>query len=146
MLAGFPLEDFTCTLLDGKFHAVDSSEIAFKIAASIAFKEAAAQARPTLMEPLMAIEISVPDETMGDVMGDLNSRRGRVQGMEPAGAEQQMIKAQVPLAEVLTYAPDLNSLTGGRGTYTMEFSHYDEVPAHMAQKVIDDIKAKREAD
>lgn len=146
VLAGFPLEDFTCTLLDGKFHAVDSSEIAFKIAASIAFKEAAAHARPTLMEPLMDIEISVPDETMGDVMGDLNSRRGRVQGMEPAGADQQMIKAQVPLAEVLTYAPDLNSLTGGRGTYTMEFSHYDEVPAHMAQKVIDEIKAKREAD
>jgi len=145
VLAGFPLEDFTCTLLDGKFHAVDSSEIAFKIAASIAFKEAAAHARPTLMEPLMDIEISVPDETMGDVMGDLNSRRGRVQGMEPAGTEQQMIKAQVPLAEVLTYAPDLNSLTGGRGTYTMEFSHYDEVPTHIAQKVIDDINAKREA-
>ncbi len=146
VLAGFPLEDFKCTLLDGKFHAVDSSEIAFKIAASIAFKEAAAQARPTLMEPLMDIEISVPDDTMGDVMGDLNSRRGRVQGMEPAGADQQMIKAQVPLAEVLTYAPDLNSLTGGRGTYTMEFSHYDEVPAHMAQKVIDEIIAKRDAD
>jgi len=146
VLAGFPLEDFTCTLLDGKFHAVDSSEIAFKIAAAIAFKEAAAQARPTLMEPLMDIEISVPDESMGDVMGDLNSRRGRVQGMEQIGTDQQMIKAQVPLAEVLTYAPDLNSLTGGRGTYTMEFSHYDEVPAHMAQKVIEDIKAKREAD
>ena len=145
VLAGFPLEDFTCTLLDGKFHAVDSSEIAFKIAAAIAFKEAAAQARPTLMEPLMDIEISVPDETMGDVMGDLNSRRGRVQGMEPAGTDQQMIKAQVPLAEVLTYAPDLNSLTGGRGTYTMEFSHYDEVPTRIAQKVIDDINAKREA-
>ncbi len=145
VLAGFPLEDFTCTLLDGKFHAVDSSEIAFKIAAAIAFKEAAAHARPTLMEPLMDIEISVPDETMGDVMGDLNSRRGRVQGMEPAGTDQQMIKAQVPLAEVLTYAPDLNSLTGGRGTYTMEFSHYDEVPTRIAQKVIDDINAKREA-
>ena len=94
----------------------------------------------------MDIEISIPDEAIGDVMGDLNSRRGRVQGMEPAGGDQQMIKAQVPLAEVLTYAPDLNSLTGGRGTYTMEFSHYDEVPAHLSQKIIDDIKAKREAE
>lgn len=146
VLCGFPLEDFKCALLDGKFHAVDSSEIAFKIAASMAFKEAASQARPTLMEPLMDIEISVPGETMGDVMGDLNSRRGRVQGMEPAGGDQQMIKAQIPLAEVLTYAPDLNSITGGRGTYTMEFSHYNDVPAHLSQKIIDEIKAKREAE
>jgi elongation factor G len=98
------------------------------------------------MEPLMDIEISVPGETMGDVMGDLNSRRGRVQGMEPAGGDQQMIKAQIPLAEVLTYAPDLNSITGGRGTYTMEFSHYNDVPAHLSQKIIDEIKAKREAE
>ena len=146
VVAGFPLEDFKCTLLDGKFHAVDSSEIAFKIAGSMAFKEAAPHARPVLMEPQMDIEITVPDEAMGDVMGDLNSRRGRVQGMEPMGSEQQMIKAQIPLAEVLTYAPDLNSLTGGRGTYTMEFSHYDEVPAHLAQKVIDEIIAKRAED
>ncbi|MEE3150651.1 MAG: elongation factor G [Acidobacteriota bacterium] len=146
VLCGFPLEDFRCALLDGKFHAVDSSEIAFKIAGSMAFKEAALLAQPTLMEPLMDIEISIPDDAMGDVMGDLNSRRGRVQGMEPAGGHQQMIKAQIPLAEVLTYAPDLNSLTGGRGTYTMEFSHYDEVPAHLSQKIIDDIKAKREAE
>jgi elongation factor G len=92
----------------------------------------------------MEVEITVPDESMGDVMGDLNSRRGRVQGMEPIG-NHQMIKAQVPLAEILTYAPDLNSLTGGRGTYTLEFSHYEDVPAHLAQKVIEEIKAKRAA-
>jgi len=143
IIAGFPIVDFKCTLLDGKFHAVDSSEIAFKIAGSMAFKEAAAHARPALLEPIMDVEITVPDENMGDVMGDLNSRRGRVQGMEPMG-HQQMIKAQIPLAEVLSYAPDLNSMTGGRGTYTLEFSHYDDVPAHLAQKVVDELNAKRE--
>jgi elongation factor G len=144
VVAGFPLVDFKCSLLDGKYHAVDSSEIAFKIAGSMAFKEAAANAQPALLEPVMEVEITVPDESMGDVMGDLNSRRGRVQGMEPIG-NHQMIKAQVPLAEILTYAPDLNSLTGGRGTYTLEFSHYEDVPAHLAQKVIEEIKAKRAA-
>ena len=110
VLAGFPLVDFKCTLLDGKFHAVDSSEIAFKIAGSLAFREAAPQAHPVLLEPVMDIEIVVPDEAMGDVMGDLNGRRGRVQGVDPQG-DQQLIKAQIPLAEVLSYAPDLNSLT-----------------------------------
>jgi len=143
VLAGFPLVDFKCTLLDGKFHAVDSSEIAFKIAGSMAFKEAVPNARPVLLEPIMDVEITVPDESMGDVMGDLNSRRGRVQGMEPLG-DMQTIKAQIPLAEILTYAPDLNSMTGGRGTYTLEFSHYEDVPAHIAQKVIDDLNKKRE--
>ena len=145
VLAGYPLVDFKCSLLDGKYHAVDSSEIAFKIAGSLAFKEAAPQARPVLLEPVMDIEITVPDDCMGDVMGDLNSRRGRVQGVEPLG-DQQIIKAQVPLAEVLTYAPDLNSLTGGRGTYTMEFSRYDDVPTHVAQKVIEELNAKRAAE
>ncbi len=145
VVAGFPIVDFKCTLLDGKFHAVDSSEIAFKIAGSMAFKEAAAHARAVLLEPVMDVEITVPDDNMGDVMGDLNSRRGRVQGMEPMG-DQQMIKAQIPLAEILTYAPDLNSLTGGRGSYTIEFSHYDDVPAHIADKVVADLKAKREED
>ena len=145
VLAGFPLVDFKCTLLDGKFHAVDSSEIAFKIAGSLAFREAAPQAHPVLLEPVMDIEIVVPDEAMGDVMGDLNGRRGRVQGVDPQG-DQQIIKAQIPLAEVLSYAPDLNSLTGGRGTYTMEFSRYEDVPAHVAQKVIDELNAKREAE
>jgi elongation factor G len=143
VLAGFPLVDFKVRLLDGKFHSVDSSEIAFKIAGSLAFREASARADPVLLEPVMDVEITIPDETMGDVMGDLNSRRGRVQGMDPSG-DQQIIRAQVPLAEVLSYAPDLNSLTGGRGTYTMEFSHYDEVPAHVSQKVIADAEAARE--
>ncbi len=142
-VVGFPIVDFKCTLLDGKFHAVDSSEIAFKVAGALAFKEAAAHAQPVLLEPVMDVEITVPDDNMGDVMGDLNSRRGRVQGMEPLG-HQQMIKAQIPLAEVLSYAPDLNSMTGGRGTYTLEFSHYEDVPAHISQKVIEEIKAKRE--
>ncbi|MFQ5743246.1 MAG: elongation factor G [Acidobacteriota bacterium] len=136
VLAGYPMVDFKVTLLDGKHHAVDSSEIAFKIAGSLAFKAAAAEANPVLLEPVMDLEISVPGDSMGDVMGDLNSRRGRVQGVEPSG-EVQIIRAQVPLSGVLTYAPDLNSLTGGRGSYTMEFSHYDEVPAHVSQKVID---------
>lgn len=145
VLAGFPLVDFKCTLLDGKFHAVDSSEIAFKIAASLAFKEAVPHAQPVLLEPVMDVEITVPDENMGDVIGDLNSRRGHIQGMEPLG-DQQMIKAKIPLAEVLSYAPDLNSMTGGRGTYTLEFSHYDDVPGHVAPKIIEEIKAKREAD
>ncbi len=145
VLAGFPLVDFKCTLLDGKFHAVDSSEIAFKIAATMAFKEAVPQAQPVLLEPVMDVEITVPDENMGDVIGDLNSRRGHIQGMEPMG-DQQMIKAKIPLAEVLSYAPDLNSMTGGRGTYTLEFSHYDDVPGHVSPKVIEQIKAKREED
>lgn len=145
VLAGFPLVDFKCTLLDGKFHAVDSSEIAFKIAASMAFKEAVLEAQPVLLEPVMDVEITVPDENMGDVIGDLNSRRGHIQGMEPMG-DHQMIKAKIPLAEVLSYAPDLNSMTGGRGTYTLEFSHYDDVPGHVSPKIIEEIKAKREAD
>jgi len=143
VLAGFPLVDFKVKLLDGKFHAVDSSEIAFKIAGSLAFREATAHADPVLLEPVMDVEITIPDDAMGDVMGDLNSRRGRVQGMDPSG-DMQLIRAQAPLAEVLSYAPDLNSLTGGRGTYTMEFSHYDEVPAHVSQKVIADAEKARE--
>ena len=144
VLAGYPLVDFKCTLVDGKFHSVDSSEIAFKIAASLAFKQAAAHANPVLLEPVMDVEITVPDDSMGDVMGDLNSRRGRVQGMGPSG-DMQVIRARVPLAEVLAYAPDLNSLTGGRGTYTMEFSHYDEVPAHVAQKIVAQAQEAKEA-
>ncbi|MBW1698247.1 MAG: elongation factor G [Deltaproteobacteria bacterium] len=136
VLAGFPCVDFKVTLYDGSYHAVDSSELAFKIAGSLAFKKAAREASPVLLEPIMNVAIIVPDEFMGDVMGDLNSRRGRVLGMESKG-KHQVIKAQVPMAEFLTYAPDLNSMTGGRGTFTQEFSHYDEVPAQIAQKIIE---------
>ncbi|TFG41609.1 MAG: elongation factor G [Syntrophobacterales bacterium] len=136
VLAGFPCVDFKATVDDGSFHAVDSSEMAFKIAGSLAFKKAAEQADAVLLEPIMKVTVIAPDEFMGDIMGDLNSRRGRVLGMENAG-KNQYINAYVPMSEFQTYAPDLRAMTGGRGIYTMEFSHYDEVPAHIAQKIIE---------
>jgi elongation factor G len=143
VLAGFPTVDFRATLDFGSFHAVDSSEMAFKVAGSLAFKKAVAEAKPVLLEPIMEVTVTTPDDYMGDIMGDLNGRRGRVLGMENAGRYQQ-IKAQVPLAEFLTYAPDLRSMTGGRGIYSMEFSHYDEVPAQIAEKVIEEVKQAEE--
>ena len=143
VLAGFPTVDFRATLDFGSFHAVDSSEMAFKVAGSLAFKKAVAEAKPVLLEPIMEVIVTTPDDYMGDIMGDLNGRRGRVLGMENAGRYQQ-IKAQVPLAEFLTYAPDLRSMTGGRGIYSMEFSHYDEVPAQIAEKVIEGVKQAEE--
>jgi elongation factor G len=136
VLAGFPCVDFRATVDDGSFHAVDSSEMAFKIAGSLAFRKATEQADPVLLEPVMKVTVIAPDEFMGDIMGDLNSRRGRVLGMENAG-KNQIINAYVPMSEFQTYAPDLRSMTGGRGIYRMEFSHYDEVPAHTAQKIIE---------
>jgi elongation factor G len=143
VLAGFPCIDFKATLDDGTFHAVDSSEMAFKIAGSLAFKKASNEANPVLLEPIMEISIITPEEFMGDIMGDLNSRRGRVLGMDSKG-KNQVIKAQVPMVEVLTYAPDLNSMTGGRGMFTMQFSRYDEVPAQISQKIVEEInKAKK---
>ncbi|MEJ2166625.1 MAG: elongation factor G [Desulfobacterales bacterium] len=143
VLAGFPCVDFKATVDDGSYHAVDSSEMAFKIAGSLAFKKAAEEAQPVLLEPIMYVTITAPDEFMGDIMGDLNGRRGRVLGMDSAG-KNQVIKANVPMAEFLTYAPDLRSMTGGRGIYTMEFSHYDEVPAHIAEKIIEEENKKKE--
>lgn len=143
VLAGFPTVDFRATLDFGSFHAVDSSEMAFKVAGSLAFKKAVVDAKPVLLEPIMEVTVTTPDDYMGDIMGDLNGRRGRVLGMENAGRYQQ-IKAQVPLAEFLTYAPDLRSMTGGRGIYRMEFSHYDEVPAQIAEKVIEEVKQAEE--
>jgi elongation factor G len=127
--------DVKVTLYDGSFHSVDSSEMAFKIAGSLAFKKAAEQAHPTLLEPIMQVQIVVPEDAVGDVIGDLNGRRGRPLGMEPKGTATE-IKAEVPMAELLNYAPDLRSITGGRGDYTMEFLRYEEVPQHLAQKVI----------
>ncbi|MBI2880918.1 MAG: elongation factor G [Candidatus Tectomicrobia bacterium] len=134
-VAGYPVTDVQARLYDGSFHTVDSSEMAFKIAGSMAFKKAFLEARPVLLEPIMNMEISVPSDLVGDVIGDLNSRRGKVLGMKPMGAHQ-VIQAQAPFAEVLTYAITLRSITADRGSFTMEFSHYEEVPAQMAEKVI----------
>jgi elongation factor G len=134
-LAGFPVVDFRAILYDGKYHDVDSSDIAFKIAGSLAFKEAMKQARPALLEPVMHVEVYAPDQYSGDLMGDLSGRRGRIAGSESRG-HNVIIKAQVPLAEMLSYANDLISKTQGRATYSMEFSHYDYVPNELAEKVI----------
>ncbi|MBW1975672.1 MAG: elongation factor G [Deltaproteobacteria bacterium] len=144
VLAGYPVVDFKVDLVDGSYHSVDSSELAFKIAGSMAFKKAAAEAKPTLLEPIMYMEITVPDDCMGDVIGDLNGRRGKVLGMESKG-KKQIIKAYVPLAEVLRYAPDLRSMTAGRGMFTMRFDHYEEVPAQLQEKIIEQAKAEKEA-
>lgn len=143
VLAGYPCVDFRVTLDDGSFHAVDSSEMAFKIAGALAFKKAAEEAKPVLLEPIMKVTVTTPDEFMGDIMGDMNSRRGRVLGMDSAG-KNQVINAEVPLAEFQTYAPDLRSMTGGRGMYTMEFTRYDEVPAQISEKLIEALKNSEE--
>jgi elongation factor G len=142
-LAGAPVYGIRVTLVDGMEHQVDSSEMAFKIAGSMAFKEAYAKADPVLLEPIMQLEVSVPDDAVGAVNGDLNSRRGRLQGMEPA-AGMTSIKAEVPMAEVLTYSQALTSMTGGRGDYSMHFLRYEEVPTHVAQKIIEQTKRERE--
>lgn len=143
-LAHYPMTDIRVTLYDGSYHEVDSSEMAFKIAASMGFKNAVAQAKPVLLEPIMNLEVTVPDECMGDVIGDLNSRRGKVLGVD-AKPGSQVIKAQVPLAEVLRYSPELRSLTSGRGSFTMSFSHYEEVPAHIAERIVKEAEAARAA-
>ena len=141
-LAGYPMVDFRVTLYDGQFHAVDSNEMSFKMAGRLAFRDAMSRARPTLLEPIMDVEVRAPSDFAGDLMGDLNGRRGRIGGMETRGA-LTVIKAQAPMAEMLTYEQQLTSATGGRGSYRMEFSHYDEVPAHLHAKVIAEAKADR---
>ena len=143
-VAGYQMVDVRVTLYDGSYHDVDSSDMAFKIAGSMGFKSAVEKARPIILEPIMHMEIAVPNESMGDVIGDLNSRRGRVQGMETSG-HTQVIKAQVPMAEVLKYSQDLNSMTSGRGSFTMEFSHYEELAAHLVDKVVKETRAAAEA-
>jgi elongation factor G len=135
VLAGYPVKDIRVRLYDGQHHSVDSSEMAFKIAGSMAFKQAVSDAQPYLLEPIVQMTIVVPEDAVGDVVGDLNSRRGRPLGVEPKGSMTE-IKAEVPMAEVLDYAPDLRAITGGRGDYTMEFERYEEVPGQIAQKVI----------
>src|ERR671937_873453 len=142
-LAGAPVQGVRVLLVDGSYHSVDSSEMAFKIAGSLAFKSAYEQADPVLLEPIMDVEVTVPDESVGAVNGDLNSRRGRLQGMEPQGG-MTTIRAEVPMAEMLTYSQSLTSLTGGRGDYHMHFLRYEEVPSHIAQKVIAEAKQEKE--
>ncbi|HEX9268603.1 MAG TPA: elongation factor G [Candidatus Limnocylindria bacterium] len=136
VLAGYPLSDFKATLYDGSYHTVDSSEMSFKIAGSLALQNCVKEAQAYLLEPIVELEVLVPEEQMGDVLADLNSRRGRVLGMEGAGAGLQRIRAHVPMAETFRYATDLRSMTGGRGTFTSKFLAYEETPAHIAQKVI----------
>jgi len=142
-LAGYPMVDMKVTLYDGSFHAVDSSELAFKMAASKAMRDGVAKADPVLLEPIMDIEVTVPDQFMGDVIGDLNSKRGRILGMLPKG-KMQVVSAQVPLGEMRRYSIDLRSITGGRGVFKMDFSHYEEVPEHIAQKIIEQAKKEKE--
>ena len=141
-LAGYPVVDFKVSLYDGSFHTVDSSEMAFKVAGSMAFKKGMEQAKPTLLEPIVTLTVIVPDENMGDVIGDLNSRRGKVVGVEPK-ANSQVIKAIVPMAEVLAYSNDLKSMTSDRGLFSTEFSHYEEVPTHLAAKIVAEAQAAK---
>ena len=146
VIAGYPVVDIKVELHFGSYHDVDSSEMAFKIAASLAIQKGVKEARPCLLEPIMEIAITVPEEFMGDINGDLNSRRGRISGMEPLGGGRQCIKAFVPEAEVLRYSTDLRSMTGGRGTYALRFDHYEEVPEHVAQQVVAAYEAEKAAE
>src|SRR5919202_1100742 len=144
--SGNPMVDVRCTLVDGKFHPVDSSDMAFQLAGSLALREASQAAGVVLLEPIVEVEVIAPEDATGDVMGDLNSKRAKIQGMDSAGAGKQRIKASVPQAEVARYAIDLRSLTGGRAAFTMRFSHYEEVPSHLADKIVAEAqKAKEEA-
>jgi len=139
VIAGYPMIDVRVTVFDGSFHTVDSSEMAFKIAGSLAFKKAAALAKPVLLEPIAELEVVVPEENVGDIIGDLNGRRGRVMGVDALG-KSQIVRCQVPLAEVLRYSSDLRSITSGRGQFTMKLDHYEEAPAVVAEKVIAESK------
>jgi elongation factor G len=139
VLAGYQLVDIEVHCIDGKYHPVDSSEMAFKMAGSMGMKAAVEAAKPVLLEPIVNMEIAVPEENTGDVMGNLSSRRGRPGGMSSKG-KSTIIKAQVPLAEVLRYEPDLRSMTSGQGSFSMEFSHYEEVPGELALKIIEATK------
>jgi len=141
VLAGYPMVGVKVTLVDGSYHDVDSSEIAFRIAGSMAFKSAVAKAKPVLLEPVMEVEVVVPEEYMGDIIGDLNSRRGKIEGMEPRG-KVQVIRARVPLAMMFGYATDLRSLSQGRANYTMQFDRYEEVPSSIATGIVEQVNGK----
>jgi elongation factor G len=144
VVAGYPVKDVRVRLFDGSYHTVDSSEMAFKVAGSHAMRQALEDARPVLLEPIMTVSVNAPEDTVGDVIGDLNSRRGRPLGMEPVGAGMTDIKAEVPMSEMLSYAPDLRAITGGQGEFTMEFLRYEEVPGHLAAKVVEEARSERE--
>jgi elongation factor G len=144
VLAHYPMVDLTVNLVDGKEHPVDSSEMAFKLAGSQAFKQAAQQAGPILLEPIMNLHVRVPEAYVGDIISDLNSKRARVLGTSPDGASS-LIEAQAPLAELLRYSTDLRSMTQGRASYTMEFDHYAQVPEHVAKRVIEEAQKEKEA-
>jgi elongation factor G len=135
IIAGYPVVDVKVTLNDGSYHDVDSSEMAFKIAGSMGFKQGAQKAGPAILEPVMSVEVVTPEEYMGDVMGDLNGRRGKVEGMEPRG-NAQVVSANVPLSEMFGYSTDLRSKTQGRATYTMQFSHYEQAPKSITEEII----------
>ncbi len=145
VVAGYPVKDVRVRLYDGSYHTVDSSEMAFKVAGSLAMKQALEQAGPVLLEPIMLVTVNAPEDSVGDVIGDLNSRRGRPLGMEPVGAGMTEVKAEVPMSEMLSYAPDLRSITGGQGEFTMDFLRYEEVPGHLAGKVVDEARAEKDA-
>jgi len=141
ILAGYPMSDIKVTLYDGDYHDVDSSEMAFKVAGSLAIKEAARKAKAVLLEPIMSVEVVVPEQYMGDVIGDLNSRRGRIEGMQLRGTTQ-IIKAMVPLSEMFGYATELRSRTQGRGSFTMHFGRYEEVPAGLSEEIVNKVQGK----
>ncbi|MBR6823841.1 MAG: elongation factor G, partial [Firmicutes bacterium] len=143
ILAGFPVSNIKITLVDGSYHDVDSSEMAFKIAANLAFKKACELAKPVILEPVYDVDILVPDQFMGDIMSDMTTKRGRVMGMEQQG-KRQLIHAQAPLAELSRYTIDLRSITQGRGKFTMKFARYEEVPANLADKIVAAAKAEKE--
>ena len=136
MLAGYPVVNLKCTLFDGSYHDVDSSEMAFMVAASLAYREGIARANPVLLEPVWHYRIRIPSAYLGDILGDLNKRRGRILGMEPE-EEMQVVSAEAPLAEMLKYATDLRSMTQGRGSFDAEFVRYEEVPANLVQKIVE---------
>ena len=144
MLAGYPVVYLKATLVDGSYHPVDSSEIAFKLAANLAFKAALPEAKPVLMEPIGSLKVTIPDNYLGDVMGDLNKRRGRVMGMNPVGDGEQVLEAEVPMAEMMSYAIDLRSMTQSRGTFTFDFVRYEDCPAPAQEKAIAEAKAMAE--
>jgi elongation factor G len=143
VLAGYPVTNIKVNLVDGSYHPVDSSEMAFKIASAMAFKKAMEQANPVILEPIMKVEVRVPEQFMGDIIGDLNSRRGKILGMEPEG-KWQVIHALVPLAEMYRYAIDLKAMTQGRGRFKMEFNSYEEMPGQLQEKIITEAKSKKE--
>jgi elongation factor G len=144
VVAGYPMEDITVSLLDGKFHTVDSSDMAFQIAGSMAIRKAAVEASPMILEPVMDVEVKVPERYLGDIMSDLNTKRGKIAGTEPDDG-WQIVRAQVPESEMLKFALDLRSITQGRGTFTMKLSHYDEMPTHLAKQLIDQYQKEHAA-